>query len=441
MSKQKACVIGGGLAGCEAAWQLAEAGMEVDLWEMRPSKKTGAHHTDKLSELVCSNSLGSYNSLNASALLKNEMQILGSKILEIAFSCQVPAGGALAVDREQFSARVTETIESHPRINLIRNECPEIPRDQTTIIASGPLTSEALAKAVVDITETEALHFFDAASPILTFDSVNMDIAYAKSRYDKGDGVYINCPMNQEQYQAFWTALTAGERVELKDFEKDTPYFESCLPVEVIASRGVDTLRFGPMKPVGLEDPRTDRRPYAAVQLRQDNAAANLYNIVGFQTNLKWGEQKRIFKMIPGLENAEFVRLGVMHRNTYLNSPQVLNRTLNIKKRDNVFFAGQLTGVEGYTESTAIGLIAALNAVRQIQGLELLEVPAETMIGALVRYITSADPKNFQPINSNWGIIECPQELMKLDKNRRREELANRALSSMTEFAKHVRQS
>lgn len=435
MAQLKACVIGGGLAGSEAAWQLASEGIDVELWEMRPQIKTGAHHTDNLAELVCSNSLGSYGGKTASSLLKDEMKILGSKILSIAFQCQVPAGGALAVDRELFAQTVTETIKAHPRIELKRGECPKIPENEAVIIATGPLTSKQLAQSIQDTTERESLHFFDAASPILTAESINMDVAYTKSRYDKGDGVYINCPLNKAEYEAFWQALMDAEKVELKDFEKNTPYFESCLPVEVIASRGIDTLRFGPMKPVGLEDPRTGKRPYAVVQLRQDNAAASLYNIVGFQTNLKWPEQKRIFKMIPSLENADFVRLGVMHRNTYLDTPAVLHRTLNLKNRENVFCAGQLTGVEGYTESTAVGLIAGKNLARYLRGEPLLELPGDTMLGALIRYITSADSKHFQPINANWGIIDSPEHLLKLDKQTRKDELARLALQSVSRYA------
>lgn len=433
---QRINVIGGGLAGSEAAWQLASRGIPVDLFEMRPTKKTGAHHTDRLAELVCSNSLGSSDPKNASALLKEEMKSLGSKVLEIAWQCSVPAGGALAVDREMFAAGVTEQISSHPLIKLHRTEQPRIPEEGITIVATGPLTSQSLSESIAALTGEASLHFFDAASPILTRESINMELAYKKSRYDKGDeAAYINCPMNKEQYLRFYEALVGGERVELKEFEKETPYFESCLPIEVIASRGVDTMRFGPMKPVGLEDPRTGKRPYAVVQLRQDNAAAQLYNIVGFQTNLKWGDQKRIFSLIPGLENVEFVRLGVMHRNTYLKSPVVLRSTLQAKSNERVFFAGQLTGVEGYTESTATGLISAINAARLYEGKEPHVIPVETMIGSLLRYITSADSKSFQPINSNWGIVDTPEDWMRLDKVRRREKLRERALEAIKTIA------
>lgn len=427
----KVTVIGGGLAGSEAAWQLARRGIKVDLYEMRPVRKTGAHHTDKLSELVCSNSLGSYDEKSASALLKEEMRMLNSLIVDCAWRCKVPAGGALAVDREAFSQAVTDAIASNPLITLHRDEMPAIPDEGVTIIATGPLTSESLAESIQKLTGQSQLHFFDAAAPILTRESINMDIAFEKSRYDKGDGAYINCPMNKEQYQTFWDAVIAAEKVQLKDFEKDTPFFESCLPVEEIASRGFNTLRFGPMKPVGLEDPRTGKRAFAVVQLRQDNAAANLYNIVGFQTNMKWPDQKRVFSLIPGLENAEFVRLGVMHRNTYLNSPVVLSRTLNLHARENVFFAGQLTGVEGYSESTATGIIAAINAARLLRSEPLLTLPTDTMIGALINYISSADPKRFQPINSNWGIIDNPNEVAKLDKQAKRLELRRRALEKL----------
>lgn len=431
MKEKRVTVIGGGLAGTEAAWQLARRGIKVDLYEMRPVKKTGAHHTDRLAELVCSNSLGSFDDKNASALLKEEMKLLGSLVVNSAWQAKVPAGGALAVDREKFAQLITDAIESNPMITLRREEIKSIPEDSLTIVATGPLTSESLADSIQSLTGQSQLHFFDAAAPILTRESINMDIAFEKSRYDKGDGAYINCPMNKAEYEAFWNAIIAAEKVELKDFEKGTPFFESCLPVEEIASRGFNTLRFGPMKPVGLEDPRTGKRGFAVVQLRQDNAAANLYNIVGFQTNLKWPEQKRVFSMIPGLENVEFVRLGVMHRNTYLNSPVVLSRTLNLHARENVFFAGQLTGVEGYSESTATGILAAINAARLLDGEELLILPETTMLGALVRYITSANPKNFQPINSNWGIIDVPVELEKTDKLSKRLELRKRSLATI----------
>lgn len=430
-SKERVVVIGGGLAGSEAAWQLASEGFKVDLYEMRPTRRSPAHHTDRLAELVCSNSMGSFDGNNASALLKQEMKILGAKLLDIAWACRVPAGNALAVDREGFAQAVTDTIYAHPSITVHREEFPEVPDDQVAVICTGPLTSDSLANSIKAITGTQALHFFDAAAPILTRESIDETVVFGASRYGKGDGVYLNCPMNKEQYQTFLDALTTAERIELKDFEKDTPFFESCLPVEVIASRGKDTLRFGPMKPVGLDDPRTGRRPWAVVQLRQDNAAANLFNIVGFQTNLKWGDQKRVFRLIPGLENAEFVRLGVMHRNTYLDSPKVLDRTLQLKARPNIFFGGQLTGVEGYTESMATGLIAGKNAARLLKGEAPLVVPDDTMIGSLIRYITHPDQKNLQPINANWGIIPQPPDVAALQKDERRSELSKRALKSI----------
>lgn len=430
-TREPVVVIGGGLAGSEAAWQLANEGFKVDLFEMRPVRRSPAHHTDRLAELVCSNSMGSFDGASASALLKEEMKILGAKLLRIAYDNKVPAGQALAVDREGFAQAVTDEIYRHPLITVNREEFPSVPENQIAVIATGPLTSDSLAASIGEITGTGALHFFDAAAPILTRETIDDNIVFPASRYNKGEGVYLNCPMNREEYDAFIDAITTAERIEHKDFEKETPYFESCLPVEVIASRGRDTLRFGPMKPVGLVDPRTDKRPWAVVQLRQDDAAANLYNIVGFQTNLKWGDQKRVFRMIPGLQNAEFVRLGVMHRNTYLNSPLVLEQTLQLKARPNIFFGGQLTGVEGYTESMATGLIAAKNAARLLRGEQPIVIPDDTMIGALIRYITHPEQKNLQPINANWGIISSPPEIMKLQKDLRRSELSARALKSI----------
>lgn len=428
---QEVTVIGGGLAGCEAAWQLAESGFTVNLYEMRPARLSPAHHSDRLAELVCSNSLGSFACPGASALLKEELKLLGSRLLEIAWQVRVPAGGALAVDREAFAAAVTACLEKHPLISVHRQECLSLPDQGPAVVASGPLTSDALAASIAGCTGQEALHFFDAASPVLSLDSVNTQIAFAASRYDKGEGVYLNCPMNRQEYLAFWQALVEAERVERKDFEKGTPYFESCLPVEVIAARGKDTLRFGPLKPVGLVDPRTGKRPWAVVQLRQDNAAGNLYNMVGFQTNLKWPEQKRVFRLIPGLENAQFVRLGVMHRNTYLNSPLVLERTLALKSRPGIFFGGQVTGVEGYTESIATGLIAGRNAARWLSGQQALVLPADTMLGALIAYITHPEQKNLQPMNANWGLMETPPAMLSLDKSERRERQFRQALESM----------
>ncbi len=425
-------VIGGGLAGSEAAWQLANLGIKVHFYEMRPKRMTPAHHTDKLAELVCSNSLGSFDPKSASALLKEELKILGSKLIELAWTHRVPAGQALAIDREGFGYAVTKAVMEHPNVIAHREELPELPEQGITIVATGPLTTESLAASISQVTGQEQLHFFDAASPILTRDSINFDKVFAQSRYNKGDGEYLNCPMNKDEYEVFYQALIAAERVELKEFEKDTKYFESCLPVEVIASRGHKTLRFGPMKPVGLQDPRTGEKHFAVVQLRQDNAAADLFNIVGFQTNLKWGEQQRVFKLIPGLENAEFIRLGVMHRNTYLNSPVVLQPTLQLKAKPTIFFAGQLTGTEGYTESIATGLIAARNAARLFQGEAPLTISPNTMIGALLHYVTNANPKNFQPINSNWGIFDLPEEWKRLDKQARHARIVERAIQEIT---------
>lgn len=419
-------IIGAGLAGSEAALQLAKRNIKVKLYEMRPQKTTGAHVTENCAEFVCSNSLGSADITNASGLLKAEMQELGGELIKIAYECRVPAGNALAIDRVGFSKKVTELIENNENIEFIREELKEIPFDKPVIIASGPLTSDDLANKIQEFTKSEHLHFFDAIAPIVEKDSINFDTAFWASRYDKGEASYINCPMDKEQYTRFYEILTNAERIELKEFEKDAKFFESCLPVEVFASRGVDTLRFGPMKPVGLIDKRTGVENWAVVQLRQDNAAKSLFNLVGFQTNLKWGAQKELIHSIPGLENANIVRYGVMHRNTFINSPQVLNATLNTRKRENLFFAGQITGVEGYTESIATGLLAGLNIARQLEGKELIELPQETMLGALCNYISSSELKHFQPMNSNWAVVS-PIELPK--KERKNKKLKNELLS------------
>lgn len=419
-------IIGAGLAGSEAALQLAKRNIKVKLYEMRPKKTTGAHVTENCAEFVCSNSLGSADITNASGLLKAEMQELGGELIKIAYECRVPAGNALAIDRVGFSKKVTELIENNENIEFIREELKEIPSDKPVIIASGPLTSDDLANKIQEFTKSEHLHFFDAIAPIVEKDSINFDIAFWASRYDKGEASYINCPMDKEQYTRFYEILTNAERIELKEFEKDANFFESCLPVEVLASRGVDTLRFGPMKPVGLIDKRTGVENWAVVQLRQDNAAKSLFNLVGFQTNLKWGAQKELIHSIPGLENANIVRYGVMHRNTFINSPQVLNATLNTRKRENLFFAGQITGVEGYTESIATGLLAGLNIARQLEGKELIKLPQETMLGALCNYISSSELKHFQPMNSNWAVVS-PIELPK--KERKNKKLKNELLS------------
>lgn len=411
-------VIGAGLAGSEASLQLAKRGIKVNLYEMRPKKSTGAHKTEKFAEFVCSNSLGAGDCTNASGLLKKEMELLGGELIKIARECAVPAGTALAIDRELFSQNVTEKICSNPNINVIKQEVTEIP-DGYTIMASGPLTSDSLAQSIKDFTQSEHLHFFDAIAPIVEKDSIDFDKAFWASRYDKGEASYINCPMNKEQYEKFYEILTNAPKIELQEFEKNAKFFESCLPIEVLASRGVDTLRFGPMKPVGLVDKRTGEKIYAVVQLRQDNSAKTLFNLVGFQTNLKWGSQKELLQSIPGLENVNIVRYGVMHRNTFINSPKILKPTLQTRKRENLFFAGQLTGTEGYTESIATGMLAGINMARLINGEPLLILPKETILGALTQYISDENHEKFQPINSNWGIVS-PIELPKKERKNKK---------------------
>lgn len=413
------------MAGSECALQLAKRGIKVNLYEMRPEKMTGAHTSEKFGEFVCSNSLGSYDVTNASGLLKKEMEMLGGELIKIAYECQVPAGGALAIDRELFSARVTEIIEKNENINIIREEIMQIP-EGPTVIASGPLTSDALADSIKEFTQSEHLHFFDAIAPIVEKDSINFDVAFYANRYDKGDATYINCPMNKEQYEKFYNILINAPKIELKEFEKDAKFFESCLPIEVLASRGVDTLRYGPMKPVGLVDKRTGEENYAVVQLRQDNSAKTLYNLVGFQTNLKWNAQKELLQSIPGLENVNIIRYGVMHRNTFINSPKVLNASLQSRKRADLFFAGQITGTEGYTESIATGMLAGINVFKYLSDEQLLELPKTTMLGALTQYISDPAHEKFQPINSNWGIVE-PIELPK--KERKNKKLKNELLA------------
>ncbi len=423
-------VIGGGLAGSEAALQLAKRGIKVKLYEMRPEKSTGAHVTEKFAEFVCSNSLGSADCSNASGLLKKEMQILGGELIQIAFECALPAGGALAVDREMFSKKVTERICSEENIEVVREEVTEIP-EGVVIIASGPLTSEKFANSIRNFTQSDHLYFFDAIAPIVEYESINFEKAFMASRYDKGEASYINCPMNKEEYENFYNILINSPKIELKSFEKGAKFFESCLPIEVLASRGVDTLRFGPMKPVGLIDKRTGVENYAVVQLRQDNSAKTLYNLVGFQTNLKWGAQKELLHSIPGLENANIVRYGVMHRNTFINSPKLLFPTLQTRKRRDLFFAGQITGTEGYTESIASGLLAGINAYRYVSGMSLLELPKETMLGALTHYISDAGHTKFQPINSNWGLVP-PVELPKKERKNKKlkaEMISNRSIA------------
>lgn len=411
-------VIGAGLAGSEAALQLSKRGLKVNLFEMRPKKSTGAHKTDKFAEFVCSNSLGASDCSNASGLLKKEMEILGGELITIARECSVPAGNALAIDRELFSETVTRRIEADENINVIKEEVTLIP-DGYTIMASGPLTSDKLADSIKEFTQSEHLHFFDAIAPIVEKDSINFDKAFWASRYDKGEASYINCPMNKEEYENFYNILINAPKIELKEFEKNAKFFESCLPIEVLASRGFDTLRFGPMKPVGLIDKRTGEENYAVVQLRQDNSAKTLFNLVGFQTNLKWGAQKELLQSIPGLENVNIVRYGVMHRNTFINSPKILNASLQTRKRKDLFFAGQLTGTEGYTESIATGMLAGINMARLINNEKLLELPKETMLGALTQYISDESHEKFQPINSNWGIV-TPVELPKKERKNKK---------------------
>lgn len=437
---EKIIIIGGGLAGSEAALQLAKRGIEVDLYEMRPQKQTGAHKTDKFAEFVCSNSLGSYDTTNASGLLKHEMEELGSELMPIIFDSQVPAGGALAVDRELFSEKVTEKINNNKNINVIREELTQIPQNIPVIIASGPLTSESLSNNIKIFLGEEYLHFFDAIAPIVEKDSINFEKAFYLNRYNKGDADYINCPMNKEEYEKFYNILINAPKIELKSFEKNAKFFESCLPIEVLASRGTDTLRYGPLKPVGLVDERTGIENYAVVQLRQDNKSASLYNLVGFQTNLKWGSQKELIHSIPGLENTNIIRYGVMHRNTFINSPKVLNPTLQSRKNSDIFFAGQITGTEGYTESIASGLLAGINMYKYLNGEKLLELPQETVLGALTHYISFDGHTSFQPINSNWGILAEMEMDKKTRKNKKlkNELLAKRSLETIKEIASNL---
>ncbi|MBI5974892.1 FADH(2)-oxidizing methylenetetrahydrofolate--tRNA-(uracil(54)-C(5))-methyltransferase TrmFO [Staphylococcus canis] len=427
-------VVGAGLAGSEAAYQLAERGVQVNLYEMRPVKQTPAHHTDKFAELVCSNSLRGNALTNAVGVLKEEMRRLNSIVIAAADHARVPAGGALAVDRHDFSGYITDTLKNHPNITVINEEISKIP-DGPTIIATGPLTTETLTKEVVDLTGENQLYFYDAAAPIIEKDSIDMDKVYLKSRYDKGEAAYLNCPMTEEEFNRFYEAAMAAEVAPMNDFEKEK-YFEGCMPFEVMASRGPKTLLFGPMKPVGLEDPKTGKRPYAVVQLRQDDAAGTLYNIVGFQTRLKWGAQKEVIRMIPGLENVDIVRYGVMHRNTFINSPDVLSETYEFKNRENLYFAGQMTGVEGYVESAASGMVAGINLAHKMMGQSPVVFPRETMIGSLAYYISHAtNNKNFQPMNANFGLVPSLEKRIK-DKKERYELLANRALEYLEHFKK-----
>lgn len=431
---EKVIIIGAGMAGSEAAWQVANRGIKVDLYEMRPVKNTPAHKTDLFAELVCSNSLRGAGMENAVGVLKEEMRRLGSVIMEAADATKVPAGGALAVDRKGFSQYITDKVTNHPNINVIHEELEEIPYEENalTIVASGPLTAGKLAENIGELMGQKYFYFYDAAAPIVTLESVDMTKAWKASRYNKGEAAYINCPMNKEEYLHFWNELVNSEKAETHNFEKEV-FFEGCMPVEEMASRGEDTLLFGPLKPVGLENPADGKIPYAVVQLRQDNADGTLYNIVGFQTHLKWGEQKRVFGLIPGLENAEFVRYGVMHRNTFINSPEKMRPTLQFKDNDKLFFAGQMTGVEGYVESASSGLVAGINAARICQGLEPVVFPAETAHGSLCHYITTAPAKHFQPMNVNFGIMSPIKERIR-DKKQKKMMIAERALRMLEEF-------
>lgn len=433
--EKKVTVIGAGLAGSEAAYQLAKRGISVELYEMRPVKQTPAHHTDKFAELVCTNSLRASSLTNAVGLIKEEMRLLDSLIMKAADRSAVPAGGALAVDRDIFSGFITEQVKDHPLITTHEREITTIPTGPV-IMATGPLTSPKLSESICVLTGSDYLYFYDAAAPIIEKGSINMDKVYLKSRYDKGEAAYLNCPMNEREFMTFYQALIEAETAEWKDFEKEV-YFEGCMPIEVIAKRGMKTLLFGPMKPVGLENPYTGRRPYAVLQLRQDDAAGTLYNLVGFQTHLKWGEQKRVFRLIPGLENVEIVRYGVMHRNIFINSPEILSPTYQMKTRSDLFFAGQITGVEGYVESAASGLLAGINAARYVSSKSPIVFPCETAIGSMAHYITHANPHSFQPMNVNFGLFpDLPEKIR--DKQLRHEKLVEKALTKLRKLAKEV---
>lgn len=434
-------VAGGGLAGSEAALYLADRGIEVLLYEMRPDKSTGAHTGSDFAEFVCSNSLGSTGTSSASGLLKEEALLLGSTLMKTAFDTRVPSGNSLSIDRHGFSAKITDLINNHPNIKVVREEVVKIPQNTPAIIATGPLTSDTLCNDIKCLTGEENFHFYDAIAPIVKKESVNFEKAFYASRWNKGEADFINCPLNKEEYENFYSIILTAQRAELKSFE--AKYFEGCMPVEVLASRGKDTLRFGPMKPVGLFDERTRKQEhknyqfYAVVQLRQDDKEADLYNLVGFQTNLKWGEQKRLINAIPGLEEAQIVRYGVMHANTFINSPKILNKTLQVKNKPDLFFAGQITGVEGYSESITTGLFAAINMYHLLKGEKPIELKPVCMLGALIDYITFEGHKSFQPVNSNWGIIQKPEnfKISKKNKEEKSAVLSNIAL----EYIKEIR--
>ena len=446
MSDKRITVYGAGLAGCEAAWQAAERGVKVRLVEMKPEKHTPAHHANGFAELVCSNSLRSDVTSNAVGLLKEEMRRMGSLIMQAADETRVPAGSALAVDREKFSEYITEKLRSHPNVEIVYAEADSVERDEVSVIATGPLTSEPMAKYIANDLGFGSLHFFDAAAPIVSADSINTDIAFFASRYDKGDADYINCPMDEEQYNAFWQALICAEEAELKEFDRDEQkknlkVFEGCMPVEVMARRGRDTLLFGPLKPVGLIDKRVGKEAYAVVQLRKENCEGTMYNLVGFQTHLTFPEQRRVFRMIPGLENAEFLRYGVMHRNTYLDSPDRLDETYRYKAsgEKGIYFAGQMTGVEGYVESAGSGLVAGINAAREALGETALVFPRITMLGAMASYVANGSNSAFAPMNANFGIIEPLPARVKGGKVAKNHALADRALGFIDEMKEELK--
>ena len=442
--KQTITILGGGLAGCEAAWQAIRGGVRVRLVEMKPEKYTEAHHSEGLAELVCSNSLRSDSLANAVGLLKEELRRMGSLIMEAADATRVPAGSALAVDREKFSEYITRKIDEHPDIERVSAEADSVAEEGVTVIATGPLTSEKMAKYIEEELGCEGLHFFDAAAPIVDAESIDYDVAFFASRYDKGDADYINCPMTEEQYEAFWQALVTAEEAPLKEFDREEQkkklkVFEGCMPVEVMARRGHDTLLFGPLKPVGLIDPRVGKQSYAVVQLRRENREGSMYNLVGFQTHLTFPEQRRVFRMIPGLERAEFLRYGVMHRNTYLNSPGLLNETYGLTKKRGVYFAGQMTGVEGYIESAGSGFVAGLNAAREAQGLSPLVFPKTTMLGAMAHYVAHGGVSAFTPMNANFGIIEPLGMRVKGGKSAKNEALSRRALEEIEQIREELK--
>lgn len=440
MQDYKINVVGGGLAGVEAAWQAARMGMQVKLYEMRPERQTPAHRTDKLAEIVCSNSLKSDEPGTASYLLKEELRRAGSLVMDVAAQTRVPAGAALAVDREKFAALITERIASEPLIDLIREEVTTILQDEITIVATGPLSSDVLTNEIMKLTGSDQMYFYDAIAPIVAADSIDTSIAFRAARYDKGGDDYLNCPFDEEQYARFYSELLEAKSVPLQRFE-ETRWFEACLPIEELARRGVDTLRFGPMKPVGLRDPRTGREPYAAVQLRQENLMADAYSLVGFQNHLRYGEQARVLRLIPGLQNAEFLQFGQIHRNTYICSPRVLQATMQMRERPNLFFAGQITGVEGYVESVAMGWLAGVNAARLATGRELLQAPANSATGALAHYVSHADAKNFQPVNITFALLPPLPELARRKVRRKRERRELQVELALKEWAEWLEQN